>query len=75
MHGAEAVFVAMNVVLQCGDELCNDGRRHHHAGRDLLRLLHAEQEVDDEFMLALKDDSTSGEDAAGDVLRHEGTDV
>jgi hypothetical protein len=38
-------------------------------------LLHAEQEVDDEFMLALKDDSTSGEDAAGDVLRHEGTDV
>ena len=75
VHGSEAVFVAMDVVLQCGDELCNDCGGHDNAGCDLLGLLHSEEEVDDEFVLTLKDDGTSGEDAAGDVLGHERTDV
>jgi hypothetical protein len=38
-------------------------------------LLHAEQKVHDELVLALQYDGTGGEDSASDVLGNEGTDV
>ena len=71
LDGSEAIFVFSQVILQCGDELSNDNGWHHDAGGHLMRLLHSEQEVDDEFVLALQDHGTGCEDAASDVGRHE----
>lgn len=74
LDGSEAVFVFSQVVLQGGDELSDDDGWHDDAGGDLVRLLHSEQKIDDEFVLSLQDDGTGGEDASGDMCRHECTD-
>jgi len=71
LDGSEAVFVFSQVVLQGGDELSDDDGRHDDAGGDLVWLLHSEQKIDDEFVLSLQDDGAGGEDASGDMRRHE----
>jgi hypothetical protein len=75
VDGAEAIFVSMDIILQRCDELCNDRRGHHDTGRDLLRLLHPKQEVDDKFVLSLEHDGAGGEDASSDMLGNKCTNV
>ena len=75
MNRAEPVFVPFKVILESCDELADYGRRNHDTRNDLLWLLHSQQEVDDKFMLSLKNDGTRGKDAAGHVLGDQGPDV
>lgn len=71
----EAVFVSFEVILESRDELADHRWWNHDTGDDLLWLLHSQQEVDDEFVLSLKNNGTGCEDAAGHVLRDQGPDV
>ena len=53
-----------------------DHRRWHHDPRDnLLRLLHSEQKIHDEFMLPLQHNSTGRENSAGDMRWHKCPDM
>jgi hypothetical protein len=49
----EAIFITIDILLQRRNELIDYGWWHHDAGYNLLRLLHPQQKVHNEFMLPL----------------------
>lgn len=71
----EAIFITIDVFLQRLNELIHHRRWHHNARHNLLRLLHPQQEVHDEFMLPLQHNGAGGEDSAGNVCRYECADM
>ena len=61
----------LQILLQRLNELSNHCRRKHDTGRDLLGLLHAEQKVDNEFVLALQHNGARTEDASSNMRRNQ----
>jgi len=75
VNRTEAVFITIDILLQCLNELIHYSWRHHNACHNLLRLLHSEQKVHNEFMLPLQHNRASGKDSAGQMRRHQCADV
>ena len=75
VNRTEAVFITIDIFLQRLNELIHDSRWHHNSRHNLLRLLHPQQKVHDEFMLPLQHNSTGGKDSAGHMCWHQRADV
>ena len=67
----KTLLVAMDIFLERHNELIHHDGRHHDARHDLLRLLHAEQKIHDEFMLALQHDSARRKNSAREMGWHQ----
>ena len=75
LNRPEAVFVSLDIFFQRSDELIDNNWWHHNACDDLLRLLHSQQKVHDEFMLPLKYNRASGKDSSSDMCWNQRADV
>ena len=66
----KAIFMLLQILLQRLNELSNHCRRKHDTRGDLLWLLHAEQKINNEFVLTLQHNSARTEDASGNMSRN-----
>ncbi len=69
---SEFRLVVVQIIGEGGDELRDDTGRENDARRDLLRLGHPQQKIEDEFMSPLHHDGAGAKDAPCHPLRHEG---
>lgn len=72
LKGTEAIDVVVNILLEGANHGGNDGWGENDALDNLVGSGEGDDEIEDEFMVTLKDEGTRGKDTAGDIFCHTG---